>query len=293
MEQTDEKAHSVAQSCYSAGFLESIQRVIHGFEPPANRLGRSADANAEVLAKFKEFAGHDTGFEPRSKQVHELLGNSLAKTRKDRGTKLACVTENLGVLAEEVVEQRPIRVEETAGSSTDGVQMIEANNGHAFCGVNRASIGEVNDLPHPADHAGIGENPAAANSAQAVSLGQAAGDNEVGTEMESGSPRAIEQGLKVDFVDEYACAHFGCHLADLPHGFVIGERAAGVVKIAEDEEARFRGDFAFEFSEPDAEAVIGAAFEAGNVGAEMIEYRQERIVGGAFNQDLIARTDER
>src|ERR1700745_585522 len=186
------KTRVIADSCYLGGFFESVQCVIHCFEPSANCLGRSANADAEVLAEFKERSGHHAGFEMSAKQIYELLGVSVAKTREDRGTKLACITENLGVLSEEVVQQRSVCVQKTAGASADGAQVIEGNDGHAFGGVNRASVGEVDDLPHAVDQAGVGENPAAANSTQAVGLCQTAGDNEIGSEMEGGSPRAIE-----------------------------------------------------------------------------------------------------
>ena len=111
--------------------------------------------------------------------------------------------------------------------------------------------------------------------------------------MKRGSPRLIEKGLEIHLVHEHARADHGCHLARLPHGAFVGKDAAWIMQIAENHETGLPCEFAFEFSQPQPESLLRAAFEAADLCSNLIENRQQRVVSRPLHQHLVAPVDER
>src|SRR5260370_3410657 len=156
-----------------------------------------------------------------------------------------------------------------------------------------ASIGEINDLPNALGEFRLSKNPSTANAAEAIGFGQTAGNDEIRSKMKGRTPRLVEEGFEIHLVDEDARANLGRDRTDLAHRRFIGKGTAWVVKIAKNHETRCRSDLALEFSQIQLESLFHGTFEAIYLGSNVIENRQKRVIGGALNQDFVARVDER
>src|SRR5262249_35831817 len=83
------------------------------------------------------------------------------------------------------------------------------------------------------------KDPAAAQSAQAVGLGQAAGDKKAsGIETQCSWRTLVEQHLEIDLVHQNARADLRRQVADLPEHIVRHQHTARVMHVGEDDELR-------------------------------------------------------
>ena len=80
--------------------------------------------------------------------------------------------------------------------------------------------------------------------------------------MKCGTPRLVEQRLQVDLIDQHTRTGLGRHLTHLPQRAVVGQNAAGVMQIAEDDQPCVRSDPAFQLAESDPKVLLSAALEA-------------------------------
>ena len=86
-------------------------------------------------------------------------------------------TFEVAVRVEEGIEQGAIGGEERAGPFAEFLEMIEGHDGEALRGVRAGGGEEIGEEPYTAGKAGSGENPAAAQAAETINLGEAAGDD--------------------------------------------------------------------------------------------------------------------
>ena len=159
--------------------FERIQRSAESFESATNGIGCAAEAQPKVLRLLEELTGHDAGFELLAQQLHEIRGVSDAEPRKNRGAETAGLALELWPVGKELVDQYAVGLEQVLRTLAKTVKVVEGDDRNLFRRVDMASVGEVDDLPHPPGCLGLGENPTAADTAEPVGLRQATGDNEV------------------------------------------------------------------------------------------------------------------
>ena len=78
---------------------------------------------------------------------------------------------------------------------------------------------EIVQPPESLSELRLGENPATADAAQPVDLGQAAGHQNIVGQAKRGVGRAVERGIKVDFVYEQLRTDAGRQSSRAPDGF--------------------------------------------------------------------------
>jgi hypothetical protein len=83
------------------------------------------------------------------------------------------------MLLQEFIHQRTVWIEQIAGAIAHTAQIVEGDYGQKFGWMHRTPVCEIDDLPHPRDQIRLRQNPTAANTAEPVRFGQAAGDYEV------------------------------------------------------------------------------------------------------------------
>ena len=96
---------------------------------------------------------------------------------------------------------------------------------------------QVIQPPHPFGKLGLGNDPAAAKTAEAVNLGQAVGRDELGPKM-NGARTRRDCGVEIDLVNEHAGASRRRERAKALKSLSSGKSAAGIVKVGDDDEAR-------------------------------------------------------
>src|SRR6184192_1692788 len=157
---------------------EGVEGRGEAFEGGAERGRVAADADAEMARHFEEAAGNDSGFKFFAEQLEEGFG--VAAVREAREDDRACggtKTFEVAVRVEEGIEQGAIGGEERAGAFAEFLEMIEGHDGEALRGVRAGGGEEIVEEPYTAGKAGSGENPAAAQAAETINLGEAAGDD--------------------------------------------------------------------------------------------------------------------
>src|SRR5438105_3768287 len=100
----------------------------------------------------------------------------------------------------------------------------------------RNIVEEIDKPPHPRGDIGWRIDPAAAQSAQPVDLGQTAGDDKVAPEMERRSRPVGPNTIEVDLVDKYMGAMAGGNFSDSGERTLRGKSAGRIVEIRKHDE---------------------------------------------------------
>jgi len=159
--------------------VEGVERSAQSFQSAAYRLGIAAEAYAEVLRLLEKFSRHYAGLKLLAQHGDKFVGAADAKPWKDSGAEAAGFAVYCRVFRQEFIDQSAIGGKQITGAITNPIEIIERNRSEKFGWVYGTAIGEVNDLPHALDELRLRQNPSAADAAQAVSFGEAAGDDEV------------------------------------------------------------------------------------------------------------------
>ena len=209
--------------------LERIERGAESFEAGSNRLGGAAEAQPKVLWLLEELARHDAGLELLSQQFREIGGAPDAEPRKNRSAEPTGLAFKLRSPGEELIDQSAVGLEQALRPLANAVELVEGHDRDLLRRVNVASISEVDDLPHPSDQLGLGENPTAPDATQPVGLRQATGDDEVRAQVKGRTPGLVEDRFQVNFVHQDTRSDFRGHLTGPSQSAFVGEGTAGIV----------------------------------------------------------------
>src|SRR6266704_6891443 len=172
---------------------------------------------------FEEAAGDDRGFMFFAQQLEESLGiAAMREAREDDRAGGRTKTFEVVARIEKGVEQSAIGGEQSAGALAKLFEMFEGLQGEALRGMRAGSGKQIVEEPHAAGEVRSGEDPATAQTAQAIDLREAAGDDE---RIFSGARDCVADGkakrggfaeehLEIDFVDQDAHAGAKGQLAD-------------------------------------------------------------------------------
>src|SRR5438874_12293710 len=105
------------------------------------------------------------------------------------------------------IESFPILLDERFRPVRDSIQVIERNYAQQFSNVHRSRAIKIVDLPHALRQFRFSQHPAATDPAQTVSFGEAAGHNELTSEVKGRRRRAFEQRLEINLVYQHTRSH--------------------------------------------------------------------------------------
>src|SRR5271169_3759728 len=273
--------------------FERIQCGIDSFQTVANGFAGPAETQAKVLRLLEELAGYNTGVELLAQEHHEIAGAADAEAGKNRGAEAARFAVELRTAGEELVDQHAVGLEQTLRAIANVVEVVKRDDRDQLSRVDMASVGEVNDLPHPLDQLRFCENPTAPDTAKPVCLRQTAGNDEVRAKVKRRTPWLVEDGFEVNLVYQNPRSDQGGLLAGLAQSVFVGECAAGIVQVTENDEPCFRRDAALEFAEPEAKTFVRPTLETVHLRANVIENGEQRIVGGLLDQHFVTAIDQR
>src|SRR4029077_18495205 len=132
---------------------------------------------------------------------------------------------------QETVEQFPVGLHDAAEAIANTVEILEDGDAEQFAGMHRSRGHHVVHTPHGACQAGFSENPAAAQAADAVHLGEAAGDYKFGTEVKRRARRVFIYRVEIDLVDQYSGADIAGDFADLAEDALGRQHARRIVQV--------------------------------------------------------------
>src|SRR5216684_3233079 len=151
--------------------IEACQRSGNAFQALFDRLGRAANADAEMLRRFEEVAGHDAGFEFVAKQIAKLLCVSAAEAGRDGGTEPARFgLEIFAVRREERVEESTVALQQSARAFGEAREMIERDDAKTLGTMRRDAVGKIDNVAHAADKIRLRQDPTTAKTAQSISF---------------------------------------------------------------------------------------------------------------------------
>src|SRR5215472_12489559 len=244
-------------------FGEGIECGREALEPRAQRLGVPADANAEVLRHLEEAAGDDGGFILFAEQLEESFWiSAMRQAREDNRARRRTHAKKVATGIQEAVEERAVGGEERARAFPQLFQVVESHHGEALGGVRAGGGEEIVEEPDAAGQIGGSKNPAAAQAAEAIHFGETAGDDE--GILVDGSDRLAEREaewrclaekhFEINLVNKHACICAMGHLTDGKQHVRGEQRAAGVVQIRKQDEARRWRHGAAQFFEIDGKS---------------------------------------
>ncbi len=246
-----------------------------------------------MLRHFEESAGGHRGFvilaQPRAEGVHIAAGQ--ARERDGSGLGPASVEVVAGI--EELFEQRAIGFEQGTRVGGDAVEMVECDYAQPFGRVRGVDAEQVIEPPHPPREVRSSQNPAAAQAAQPVHFRQAAGDQEVLAQMNGGARGAREGGVQIRFVHQHARTHAMRDLPGAAQDALLGQDAAGIVQISENDEPRARRHRALDLLGIDAEIILEAPRKSADARAEILGDIEQQRIGGVLDQHFIAGVEHR
>src|SRR5271170_1143487 len=147
---------------------------------------------------------------------------------------------------------------------------------------------EIVEPPNPRRELRLGEDPSAAQAAQSVGLSEAAGDDELASEVERRWDGRVMEGFQIDLIDEDARSNFVRQFSDRAQALLAGESAGGIVQVAEHDQARLRGQVSRYFFRIECILVLDAALKTAHGRAEVKSSAQDRIVSRLFNKHLLS-----
>src|SRR5260370_30627595 len=124
-----------------------------------------------------------------------------------------------------------------------------------------------------------GKDPSATQPAQAISFGEAAGDEEtLRINMESRSRRGFKQHFPIDIIRQNISARWARERRNVAHGRIGNKRAAGIVQIAEYDHARSRCEIALEIRQIDGKVLLRSTLEALDLETQITGDAEQRII---------------
>ncbi len=150
--------------------MECFERGAQPFESSAHRFCSSAKAKSEVLRLLEEFSWHYAGFKLFAQNPDKFGSAARPEPRKHRRAEAAWLTIELRMFNQGFVHQHTIGFKQRTGASTHPIEIVQGNYCQQFGRMHRASVCEINDLPHALDQFRLRQNPSAANAAQPYAL---------------------------------------------------------------------------------------------------------------------------
>src|SRR5262249_179451 len=143
--------------------------------------------------------------------------------------------------------------------------------------------------PHSLCEFGRCQYPSATQAAQAVYLGQTAGDDKLLSQMERSPGRKVERGIKINLINQDSGAGLMRNLSYLTESGLGGECAARIVEIRNYNQGRRLAYATLDLFRVQAESVFKPAFKSSNPRSQIQGGRNKELIGRRFDQDLIAR----
>src|SRR5215472_3701700 len=134
---------------------------------------------------------------------------------------------------EQQIQLRPIALNERFRARGDLIEMVKGNHAQQFGGVGGSGGKQVVQSPDALGERGFGENPTTAQTGESVRLGQAAGCQEMASQVKRRSLRPVKERLEVNFIDQHTRAAAPRDLSDGAQGSAVHQGAARIVQVCE------------------------------------------------------------
>src|SRR5205823_1701727 len=142
------------------------------------------------------------------------------------------------------------------------IEMFEGGEAEKIAWENRRSAKKVIQAAHLPSEIRLRQDPSASQTADTVHLGQAAGHNELGSEMERRARRFLVHSIKVNFIDQDKRADAACDIADLAQNRLRRKRARRIMKIRDHDQPRLGRDVSANFRRLDRPTIFFGAAKA-------------------------------
>src|SRR5215813_8465914 len=150
---------------------------------------------------------------------------------------------------------------------------------------------EVVQPSHPLGQLRLAQDPAAAQPGESITLRQTAGRDELRAEGGGHRRRVLKEDVAVDFINQNERAGVAGNLADLLDRRRIYGNPARIVRAGDDDQSGSRRDQSSHFIDVDPIAVLEAAREAFDIGAQIFQRAKQRVVSRLFDQHFVAALD--
>ena len=178
---------------------------------------------------------------------------------------------------------------------SQAIDVLERRQRQALGDVRAAAVDHVPNRAHARRHRWRGDDPSAAQSREAVGLGQAAGRHEYLAKRGGGSRqrRFVVLRFRVDLVDEHPRADRFGHHPDLFERVSTCHRAARIVRVRNHDQLRRGRQRRANDIRIEGEAFRPAALEMHDVRAGGARRGDQRIVRRCLDQHVVARFEQR
>src|SRR5271154_1214561 len=108
----------------------------------------------------------------------------------------------------------PVGFDEGVSTSGEFVDLLDRDHAEQFANMDMVCREEIVEPPNPRRELWLGEDPSAAQAAQSVGLSEAAGDDELASEVERRWDGRVMEGFQIDLIDQDARSNFVRQFSD-------------------------------------------------------------------------------
>src|SRR5688572_28713001 len=222
--------------------------------------------------RLKIFSGNNGCFESPQQIVKRLaVIVALQPWKDDHRTRRNDAIQKFFVLAKEFENERRVRLDYRSRASFKFVQAPERRRRQRVAWHRAGDAEQIVQSSAFLGQLRLAQYPSAAQSAQPVTFRQAAGRYELRAKRGGHGRRVLKEDVAVDFITQSARACVAGDLSDFPERCRLDGDAARVVGAGNNDQSGSRGDRAFHFINIDTIAVLDAALEAFDLGAQIFQ----------------------
>ncbi len=274
-----------------------IRKIVEGESEALERFagegGVAAESETEVMRHLEVESGDDSDFIFCAQE----LGERLNVTGEQAGREGRSVGRDgeleIGARREDFDGGGAVSIKGEAGTGFELINAAESDGGKLLGDVGSGGAEEVLHFLHTSGENGLGENPSAAERAEAVGFGETGGDDEIISERESVAGGGSPDGFAIDLIDEDAGTYFFSGFSDGAKGGGVNLGAGGIVQVAQGDNTGARGDGAADVIGIDGEIIFRAAGKAADGGTEKAGSVQQGVVGGLLDEHFVTGIEER
>src|SRR5438094_8607996 len=166
------------------------------------------------------------------------------------------------MLRETIQKQVTVGFHDPARAFAKKIQVLEGGDAEKLAWEDRRSTKKVIQAAHLPSEIRLRQDPSASQTADTVHLGQAAGHDELGSEVKRRARRFLVHSIKINFIDQDKRADAACDIADLAQNRFRRKRARRIMKIRDQDEARLWRDVSANFRRLDRPTIFFGAAKA-------------------------------
>src|SRR5258708_6557901 len=228
----------------STNFIERLCQTCNSL---CKDLDLATEADTEVLRSLEKSPRNHRRIVFLPQQITQPVNAVVLEPRERDGAEIKGDGVKIFTPGHEVSEATTVGLQHRTRARANVIEVCERNATHEFGRMRYVIRNQIIEAPDLLCQLGLSQDPATAQPAQPIYFCQTVRDQKFRTEMESRRRRAFEKRVHVNLADQHAGPRFARDCAHLPEAVLIEERAAGIVQIRKNDQARSRGDRRLEF----------------------------------------------